>query len=104
VIDEYWRRSIVDGKSTVVEYASFHLRNGNRREERIFNFDLLPILDEHGLNVGTYQQVFEVTDEYLKDRRSNSIKKIEQLIAGKDDPATFFQSLVDAVSDNGFTL
>jgi hypothetical protein len=104
IIDEYWRTSIQDGKSTVVRYAPFHLRNGFRREERIFNFNLVPIIDENGLNVGTYEQVFEVTDAYLKDRRSESIKKIQQFTAGKEDPASFFQSLVDAVSDNGMPI
>jgi hypothetical protein len=102
-IDEYWRTSIQDGKSTVIKYACFHLRNGFRLEERIFNFNLLPIIDENGMNVGTYEQVFEVTEVFLKDRRSESIKKIEQFTAGKEDSTTFFQSLVTAVSDNGMS-
>jgi hypothetical protein len=104
MIDEYWRTSIRDGKSTVVKNAPFHLRNESRREERYFNFTVFPMIDEDGMTIGSYQQVFEVTDVYLKDRRSESIKKIEQFTAGKEDPAEFFQNLMDAVSDNGMPM
>jgi hypothetical protein len=100
-VDSFWQSSINEGKATVIEYAPFHLRNGFRLEERHLNFKLVPVIDESGQTVGTYQNLFEVTAECLKDRRSESIKKIEHFTAGEEDPATFFKSLVEAVSENG---
>jgi PAS domain-containing protein len=62
---------------------------------------LLPVIDEHGKTVGTYEKLFEVTAEYLQERQSETIKKIEEYTAGEEDPTAFFQSLTEAVSDNG---
>lgn len=101
MVDEYFRIAIVEGKSSVVKYTNFHLRNGFRREERIFTFSIVPVIDDKGKTLGAYERLFEATSEFLQERRSESIRKIEQLTAGEEDPASFFQSLVDAVADNG---
>jgi hypothetical protein len=92
---------LLEGKASIIKHAPFHLRNGSRREERVFTFVLLPVIDEHGKTIGTYEKLFEVTAEFLQERQSETIKKIEEYTVGEEDPTAFFQSLIEAVSDNG---
>jgi hypothetical protein len=100
VLDEFWRKGIQEGKATVLEHQPFLLRNGSRLEERIFNLSLIPIIEE-GICVGFYEPLSEITVDHLNDRREKSLRKISQFTSGEEDSQRFFQSITEALSDNG---
>ncbi|KAF2431352.1 hypothetical protein EJ08DRAFT_713029 [Tothia fuscella] len=100
ILDEFWRSGFEDAKTTVMAHQTYPLRNGSKLEERIFNFSLIPIIDENGHTAGIYQRLSEVTPDHLNDRRSESVRMISQLTAGEEDPEAFFTSIIRGLADN----
>ena len=99
LLDDLWKKNL-KGEPIMWVHRTFYLRDGNRLIEHIFNMSFLPIIDEDGKTIGFYEPIKEVTHDALAERRSESIRRISDLVAGEEDVATFYQKVIAALEPN----
>ncbi|KIW04769.1 uncharacterized protein PV09_03960 [Verruconis gallopava] len=99
-LNDLWTRN-VRGEPIFWQHRTFYLRNGNRLQEHIVNLSFLPVIDEDGKTVGFYEQIKEITQDALNERRSENIRKINELTAGEEDPTIFYKKIMTALEPNG---
>lgn len=103
MLDELWKKNL-KGEPILWMHQTFHLRNGNRLQEHIFNICFLPIIDEDGRTIAFYETIKEVTRDFLSERRAKNMRKINELATGEDDLSGFFKKVVTALEPNGTSI
>ena len=79
---------------------TYFLLRDTKLEEHIFHLNMLPIVGENGETAGIYQQINEITDEQVRNRRLSTLISMADLAAGEEEPCAFFARGIESLKSN----